>query len=86
MAETIVKGLSAGSDAMITQWDKFISMFVEDMSRNKCFFQVRISHIHVCPIYSLALVNLLKYQVLTAVIMKSSIFLDIMLCSPLKIN
>jgi hypothetical protein len=47
----------AGFDALVKRWDKL----VEDMSRDKCFSQVRISYvlrfyIHLWPIYWLSLV------------------------------
>jgi hypothetical protein len=36
---------AAGVGALVKRWDKCIPMSLEDMSRNKCFFQVRILHV-----------------------------------------
>jgi hypothetical protein len=42
-------------DALVTRWTS-VSMLVEDTSRNKCFFRVRISHvlrfIFICDIFT----------------------------------
>jgi hypothetical protein len=46
---------AAGLDTLVKQWTS-VSMLVEDMSRNKCFFQVRISHIlrfiSICDLFT----------------------------------
>jgi hypothetical protein len=47
---------AAGFDALVKRWDKFISMLVEDMSRNKSFSHVPISHvlrfISICVLFT----------------------------------
>jgi hypothetical protein len=46
---------SAGFDTLLKRWTS-VSMLVEDMSRNKCFLQVRISHvlrfISICDLFT----------------------------------
>jgi hypothetical protein len=46
---------AAGFDALVMRWDS-VSKLVEDMSRNKCFFQVRMSHvlrfISICDLFT----------------------------------
>jgi hypothetical protein len=43
VAETTVKEFyAAGFDALVKRWDK---MMVEEISRNKCFSPVQISHV-----------------------------------------
>jgi hypothetical protein len=46
---------AVGFDALVKRWDKS-SVLVEDMSRNKCFFQVQISHvlrfIFICDLFT----------------------------------
>jgi hypothetical protein len=48
---------AVGSDALLKQWDN-VSMVVEDMLKNGCFFEVQISHvlgfISICDLYLLS--------------------------------
>jgi histone-lysine N-methyltransferase SETMAR len=48
---------AAGVDALVKRWDN-VSMLVEDMSRNKCFSQVGISHVYVLYLFVTCLLTL----------------------------
>jgi hypothetical protein len=56
VAETTVKNFyAAGFDALVN-YGTSVSMLVEDMSRNKCFFKVLLSHvlrfISICDLFA----------------------------------
>jgi hypothetical protein len=57
------KGFYAVSFDALVKWWGSVTMLVEDMSRNKCFFQVEILcfmfYIHLWPIYWLSLIHIL---------------------------